>query len=222
MRTKHGVVLLLDPAEFVDHRILRCGFYEEEVFQEIGRHLEASGAFWDIGANIGLHSVTVAKLGLCSAVYAFEPNVRLAEVIEREAKRNRCALTIFPIALDATEGEQRFYLYPGNAGRSGFYNWQKDTTEVRVRTGSGDAIVAQDPEAMPTVVKLDVEGAELRVLQGMSRVLAHPKLKCIVFEDPPDENSAVKTLLLEHGFAIRELRRLDSEEHALKNFSASR
>ncbi|MEQ1730748.1 MAG: FkbM family methyltransferase, partial [Vicinamibacterales bacterium] len=98
------------------------------------------------------------------------------------------------------------------------------TTEVTVVRG--DDLVQARPEIAPTVMKLDVEGAEHLVLAGLSRVLRSRTVRAIVFEDtctPTGEpaSSAVVALLREAGYRICPLAR--SDEHAdngMNNFLA--
>jgi len=74
VRSKHGVAFKIDPHEYVDGFILRRGYYEEEVLDAIRSSLNPGDVFWDVGSNLGLHALTVAKLNSGSPIFAFEPN----------------------------------------------------------------------------------------------------------------------------------------------------
>lgn len=224
VRSKHGVLFFLQPGEYVDNQVLRTGFYEEEVYEALTSALLPEDVFWDIGANIGLHAVTVATSRRCRSVVAFEANPQLAEVIRREASANSCSVEISDLALDESAGSAKFYLCKGNLGRSSLFNWHAASAAetIDVTTTTGDAFVDGHPGLFPNVVKIDVEGGELRVLRGMKRVLADARLRAIVFEDGPDERSEVKRALGEHGFALQRLVRVSSPKHNLENYLARR
>src|ERR1700734_3493565 len=71
---KYGIKLLLSPNEYIDNIIIKEGFYESEVTEEILKNLADGDTFWDIGANIGIHSLAIKKTLPGVRVYSFEPN----------------------------------------------------------------------------------------------------------------------------------------------------
>jgi FkbM family methyltransferase len=180
--------------------------------------------FWDIGSNLGMHALTVAKLHPDARVCAFEPNPAMHALIREAAKRNTLSVEVMDVALDAAAGIASFYLHGGNAGRSSLHNWEGDPAlaTIEVITARGDEIVASSKAPAPHVMKIDVEGNEQRVLQGMPGLLADRKLHTVVFEDSLEETSGTKTLLRNHGFIIEPLVRLEATHHALANFVARR
>jgi len=73
-RSLHGLIFELQPHEYIDAIVLREGYYEPEVIDALRPFLRPGAVFWDVGANIGLHTVTAACLAPGSQVVAFEPN----------------------------------------------------------------------------------------------------------------------------------------------------
>jgi len=220
----NGVWMSLDPREYVDHFVLCEGYYESEVLAAILAHLPEDGVFWDIGGNIGLHAVSVAKAKPGVSVYAFEPNPEMAAIAGLNSQLNNVRLNIIDVALDEHEGMATFYLHEGNAGRGSLSNWSGDADlrTIQVRKVAGDQVVEQGIALLPDVVKIDVEGGEERVLRGMKNILTRGKVKAVVFEDARPEDTPVKRLLAEAGFAISQLRREEQTHHALCNFVAAR
>jgi glycosyltransferase involved in cell wall biosynthesis len=70
-RTLHG--LALDPESHLDSIVLRDGYYEKPILDAIMAHLPTDGVLWDVGANVGIHSVTAKHLCPTATVVAFEP-----------------------------------------------------------------------------------------------------------------------------------------------------
>lgn len=221
--TKHGVSMDLDPREYIDKHIIVSGYYEEEVLEAVLRYLPDDGVFWDIGANLGLHGLTVKRLRSRATVFAFEPNPELAKLIDDIAGKNGLPLIISEVALDASEGRAEFFIHSGNVGRSSLHNWDADPTlkSIQVTLDTGDNFLTNHPKAFPSVIKIDVEGNELRVFQGMLKALSSRDLKAIVFEDSPGP-SEVKELLSSNGYAIEPLSRREDTHHNLENFVATR
>jgi hypothetical protein len=72
------------------------------------------------------------------------------------------------------------------------------------------------------VIKLDVEGHELPVLEGLADTLRLPSLQAIVYEDSSDADTPIKKLLKDSGFASERLSRVERSQHGLENFLARR
>src|SRR5664279_4940460 len=60
--TKYGSVFRLRPHDYIDNIVLREGYYESEVLDAMLKTVPANGVLWDVGANFGLHSITLKKL----------------------------------------------------------------------------------------------------------------------------------------------------------------
>ncbi len=224
VESKHGLRLLLDPYEYVDSQILRFGYYEEEVLDGLLSDFHDGDVVWDIGANIGLHALTIAKLRPTAQVSAFEPNPALNTLIQSAARRNALMVNTVSTALDSVGGTARLYLSPGNAGMSSLHNWGADPQQpsIDVTTARAEDLVAASQISSPNIVKIDVEGNEDRVLSGMSRLLANPRLHTIVFEDSTQEATKAKEILYAAGFQINPLSRREATHHHLDNYVAKR
>jgi len=150
-RATNGVLMSLDPREYVDRFVLCEGYYESEVLAAILAHLPEDGVFWDIGGNIGLHAVSVAKSRPGVSVHAFEPNPEMAAIAGLNAQLNDVRVNIIDVALDEHEGVATFYLREGNAGRGSLSNWSgdPDLRTMQVRKVTGDQAVEQEIAVLP-------------------------------------------------------------------------
>ena len=156
------------------------GTHEIQVQQALVRSARADDHVWDVGANIGFMSLVAARVvGPGGRVLAIEPDPDCAAAVRANAALN---------GLDGIE-----VLEAAAADRSGVAElvvvrdrlWTRlasvgdhDLRErrVEVRTIALDDVAGPPP----TVVKIDVEGAELDVIAGMTRLLrdARPLVIC--------------------------------------------
>jgi FkbM family methyltransferase len=123
---------------------------------------------FDIGANVGYHALMLAKLvGAEGTCYAFEPNSENCRLILLGAEQNQFAnVKLMPIALSDRPGWAYFSPHIGSNG--GFA-----TRGAELSDGSGVVVpvfVLDDLQLPPPdLIKIDVEGAEYRVLKGAEK-----------------------------------------------------
>lgn len=132
-----------------------------------GALIRAGDVVWDVGAHHGYVTLcAAARVGESGHVYAFEPSARNCRLLERHVRWNGFTnVTILRWALSATEGEARF---------------GGDSTSKTFALGGGDELVAMRTAAAliatgecrpPSLLKIDVEGAEVDVLRGFAASL---------------------------------------------------
>lgn len=221
----YGSVFQLNPLAYIDGLVVREGFYESEVLEALRARLRPGSVLWDIGANFGLHSTTLARLLPGTTVIAFEPNpVEHARLLRHRAW-NAPHFTTSSLALSDSAGVVPLHLGPeGNSGMTTLAPWSQASysSTVLVAAAAGDSLIAAGALPAPTVIKLDVEGHEPAVLRGLAQALAHPRCELVVFEDGTDEHSAAKQLLRAAGFRLSPLVRHEQSDHALANFVAEK
>ncbi len=96
------------------------------------------------------------------------------------------------------------------------------STQVRVPAFSIDDLYQRGKLPAPSMIKLDVEGDEDKVLQGMSALLVEGNLRAVVFEGSMPGGGASGKLLGTHGFDVSVLRRREPSHNGLENFLAVR
>lgn len=140
-------------------------------FREVCR---PGGTIVDVGANVGMYTLHgAAAVGPAGAVHAFEPTpdvaTLLADNVQLNGFRESGVVTVHRSAVADEPGEAALAVYADNNGHNTLYPKAEGDQTVTVAVTTLDEALVGAPV---DVVKIDVEGAELRVLQGMTRVLA--------------------------------------------------
>lgn len=131
----------------------------------------------DIGANEGMISLLLSRLaGPDGRVIAFEPNPGPRAVFEANLERNRIMNTrVHACGLADEPGTLPLFVPHMNSGEGSFGARRYDADEgetIACPIGVGDEMLAGE---IPAVIKIDVEGFELRVLRGLSKTMAQAK-----------------------------------------------
>lgn len=169
------------PANFING-----GEYEEDNFSVIRSFLRPGSVFLDIGANLGYFSIRVAKIiRRHGRVIAYEPHKGLAELIDRSFFLNGiqdCA-RVENFALSNQTGHVRMRFPKGHLG-GGFVDTSSGTDGGSFSTH--DVLVKKPDECLsnltPDVIKIDVEGHEQSVLEGMAGTIGRSENVNILFE----------------------------------------
>jgi FkbM family methyltransferase len=150
-----------------------AGSFEPNEFAFLDGVLKPGMTFVDIGANEGLFSLFAAgRVGPAGRVVAVEPSSRERRQLGRNLERNRIAnVTVVPQALAGEPGTARLQIAArrhGGHNTLGRFSYDDvsavDAEEVPVETLDG--LAARLGLGRVDAIKIDVEGAELKVLQG--------------------------------------------------------
>lgn len=177
-----GAGLRIIPLE--GDREIALGSYETPVQTALIDNVSAGGVVYDIGANVGFFSLLAARhVGPQGRVYAFEPVARNAAAIERGARLNGFAgLEVFAKAAGAASGVADLNLarHIGGAVLASVGAPPDPRGSVPVEVVAVDDLIRERSLRPPSLVKIDVEGAELEVIRGMRATLEayRPVLIC--------------------------------------------
>jgi FkbM family methyltransferase len=153
--------------------------------------LHPGDVFVDIGANVGFFSLLAARVvGDAGRVYAIEPVPENVEAIRANVRRNHFAnVSVIEEAASDTVGTTTLTLtrHPGGAAIASADAPPDAIGELTVPTTTIDALVSDGRIAPPSVLKIDVEGAEEAVLAGLADTLRNHAPLLVLEVDGPDE-----------------------------------
>lgn len=164
------------------------GSYEPQVVKVI-KQIRV-GTFVDVGANVGTFTVLASKtLGNRGNVLSLEPCPPLYALLQHNVNTNDCR-NVETLPLAAWNRNAKLKLYRHRPGLETTDNSVAVEVSTRYDTVEGIALDdLSDRLSPPVTIKVDVEGAELEVLKGLSRVLDLFKPTIIFEELPPSEVS---------------------------------
>ena len=133
--------------------------------------------FWDIGANVGLYSVLIASKYPNSKVVAFEPNIQVHSLLKKNMFLNKLTnVNIEGIALSNRIGKGKLLSQKSRLGAGKLdLNADKIESEMNLIVTTGEVFLDSHPVLIPNLVKIDVEGHEPEVIQGMLEILQEYK-----------------------------------------------
>lgn len=162
-------------------------------------HVTKSSAIWDIGANCGVFAFSAAA---ARQVVAVEADPFLADLIGRSSKMNGVPVAVVTAAAHSSQGLASFVIAArGRASNHlvGAGNSQTggERSRIVVPTLTLDALL--DHFGAPTLVKIDVEGAEAAVLAGAVRLLREIR-PLLYIEIAPETEAPCHALLTAAGY----------------------
>jgi FkbM family methyltransferase len=154
-----------------------CGLHEQDEMGFALHVLRPGDVFVDIGANVGSYTVLAAKLG--ARVVAVEPIPATFDRLLANVRLNglESSVTAHRVGLSDRNGTLRFTTDHGTINHVMAATENLAGTDIEVATL--DSILAG---LSPTLIKIDVEGHELAVLNGAGRTLGSPSLLAVIME----------------------------------------
>jgi FkbM family methyltransferase len=165
---------------------------EPETLEWIEEH-GGQGAFFDIGANIGLYSLYYAKLH-AGQVYAFEPSVFNLRILAENIYANSMSdqINVVPIPLSSKDqiaalcmssleeggAMSAFGASFGHDGQDLDVKMKYQIPGLRLDTMLASGMISESP----SLIKIDVDGIEHLILDGAQSTLRAPTLRSVLVE----------------------------------------
>lgn len=176
----YGISMSVDAVDLhaTPYTLLDFGSYETDETRFLESVFRDGDVFLDIGANLGWYSLVLGRSCPNSRIYAFEPIPATVEVLKKNIRLNQLD-NIEPVGMGLfnEEAELNFLFAPDVSGATslkltGQSRGTSAIQDVVCKTTTLDAFCASR-DIVPSLLKIDVEGAELMVLQGGETILQH-------------------------------------------------
>lgn len=167
-------------------------FYEQSDLELLKDVFEPGGTFIDIGANVGNHTLFASMVLKAGRVVPFEPNPKAYRLLVQNVLANRledCVdLSRLGVGVsDETSGGFKMQSRDRNLGAAKIEKKASGKLQVFVADELLD-------EETPAFIKIDVEGMELSVLNGLKGTLKRTKPTLMVEVDIENEDTFQKWL----------------------------
>jgi FkbM family methyltransferase len=205
-----GLPLRVWAQEAIGYSIFTAGVFDPCVTETIHRLVDPGDLVVDAGANIGyLTSLAMARSGAGGTVVAYEPHPAVFELLERNAsiwrlRSGLAQLELRRVALSDRTGDGRLVAGSTLQTNMGLATLEEsdtaradDLVSVELRTLDdeiGDRSVG--------LLKIDVEGHELQVLRGATRLLEQGLIRDVIFEHHAPYPDAATEIVEGAGYAV--------------------
>ena len=179
------------------------GAYESDRLRSFADAISPGATAYDVGANVGIYALLASiRVGTSGKVYAFEPVERNLQYLRRHMKLNEVQnCCVLKAAVSNTEGSRRF----SSASWDSSMGRLSPDGEIEVPSFTLDGCVYGEKRfSPPNVIKIDVEGAELEVLEGADRAITefHPVI--FVEVHGVQQHATCRAFLAAKGYQIEE------------------
>jgi FkbM family methyltransferase len=184
-----GAAFTCDLGDSIAREVCFTGRYEPQETQIARRLLQPGMSAVDVGANWGYFTLVAAHLvGARGRVLALEPDPGLFRLLSGNASRNGLAqITCANVAAADVAGRARFVAAPSDGGNSGLARLAaaNERSDFECTTAALDDLLREQGVEHVDLVKIDVEGAETRVLRGMLGGLRAGRYRYVLLECHP-------------------------------------
>ena len=172
---------VLDSGEFAALQIMRNSF-----------NVSDSPILFDVGANVGKYTLMLANIFPNASIHSFEPGhatyLTLKSNVDAAPATGGGTVTLNNFGLSNTAGEMELFYDAEKSGLASLYQRQLDyfgidfSKKETVRLSTIDDYCKENDIEKIDLLKLDVEGHELKILQGAHEMLAADKISNIQIE----------------------------------------
>ena len=158
---------------------------ESEILTDITAEVTENDIVYDIGAHIGLHTCVLGTAVPEATIVSFEPYPLNAAQLLQNAHKNDVDVSLVSIAVSDEQGYLTMSGFSDEIGSSTGAASLDDGTidsDLTVCSISGDQFVSESEFSPPDIVKIDVEGAEPLVIEGMEQTLSSDSCRALYCE----------------------------------------
>lgn len=212
LETRYGFSMSVGRLDAIRWYIHYFGHFEPQISKAWHNLLRPGDTVLDIGGNVGYHALLAGKcVGSKGKVITFEPSTRIYSELLANINLNPSSnIEAKKLAVSDKAGSVDFYFAGENAeGNSSIIASHGGRKTEKVDTVSFDEIAMMLPLISINLIKIDVEGAEGLVLNGLQRHLDALNTKCVIFLEISPENIKNAKVMLEpfikKGFHIKQI-----------------
>ena len=179
-----GHKMYVDPEDMsLSAKLLMGGVYERQKTELFKKMVKEGMVVVDLGANIGYYTLMAARLvGESGRVFAFEPEPNNYALLVKNIEANGYS-NVIPMrkAVSNKNGEIKLFLAPEARDTSRIYDSQNGRESMVIKATCLDEFF-KDYDGNIDFIKIDIEGAEMLALEGMTETIRRNKKLVIITE----------------------------------------
>ncbi len=223
-----GIQMKVYTGESIGRRMYYFHDFENEQTMSFLSLVDDTTILFDIGANMGYYSLLVSSKG--GTAYAFEPSPNIIPWLKSNIELNKSEDKVMIVGEAVSDKIGTLEFYPNRPGNFGVGKIFKDASEsapevpVTVPTNTFDHFAQKF--GAPSLVKMDIEGAEYLVLKNIPEALKVENAPTLFIEFHPGEIEALggtvselRQKLSDIGYRPYRLRGVAPETHEWEVFS---
>jgi FkbM family methyltransferase len=184
-RTEHGTRIRVSGEDLIQRYLFAFGIWEPALTSFVKSRLRPGDTFVDVGANIGYYTLLASRLvNPGGGVVSIEASPSIFQQLSANVTTNEASnARLVNVAASAGSGEVGvFRAKDSNIGATSLTASDDRTFEASVRSEPLSSILTSDELGSARLIKIDVEGHELSVLEGLYPVLddVSPELEIMV------------------------------------------
>jgi FkbM family methyltransferase len=176
----NDIAMFIDPVDLhaIGYTLILIGQYEKPETEFLKSVCSNDSVFFDIGANLGWYSLVIGRKFPGARIFAFEPIPSTFTALQKNIALNRLEnIEALQLGIFNKADEMKFLFAEDVSGATslklaGQTRGQAPLQEIICPTTTLDLFWGSR-KTPPDLIKIDVEGAELMVVQGAERTLAH-------------------------------------------------
>ena len=188
---------------------------EPDTINFIDKYLEKDDVFFDIGANVGVFTIYAAKKHKNISIYSFEPEVANLAVLKENIIKNNITerVYMYGVGISDSDGLSKLHIHDFETGAA--YNTESENHIDYSAEGKFPIIWAEgiytvsidnfcdELNLVPSVMKIDTDGNENKILDGAKNTLSNKLLRSLVIEMPLGEKGEYSCAILKlAGFVV--------------------
>ncbi len=173
-----GFYLELNPGkDFHQMHLFMAHFYEKNMTESLLKDLKTADIFFDIGSYIGYYCLMVRLAFADIKIYAFEPQLKAFQLLQKNMERNSQNFNVYNCALGDINEDKLLNINRFPEQSSLLMSDALTDEKYVVRIKKLDNLL--NFKAQKIVVKIDTEGYEFEVMKGMSEIIE--KNECVIY-----------------------------------------
>tara|TARA_A100001011_G_C14283555_1_gene832606 strand:+ start:985 stop:1872 length:888 start_codon:yes stop_codon:yes gene_type:complete len=204
------------PSKIAGYRSKTFFSKEPETIDWLNRCGDEKKYFFDIGSNMGIYSIYYAKK-FNAQVFSFEPSYKNLEILTKNIMLNSLQNNIKIISNplsddfkfssfiqnDFSAGEAKASFLTNTQDKETYFkNFKDKTNEVSYNTLglSIDNLLDLKLIPKPDLIKIDVDGNELQIIEGLKKTLSNLSGISMLIEVRKETKNEINDLMLKMGF----------------------